>query len=508
MRTILNSEFLILNYGFRFLIGIKKRFDHSTFKIQHSKFRTFFYLSVLIVLTVVFSSPAAARPPLVRQTAPLEIKVPPFHVKILSCGLKILFLKDDKMPLVSAHFLTPGGHSTDPAGKEGLAALLSSLMRNGGAGKLSSEAFDTALENRSISMSASEEMENFSADFRCLSQDLPEALGFFADMLRFPQLDAKRLEAEKTNAMDSLKRMEDTPDTLSRVLFYRSLMGNSSYGRWASPKSVAGITREDLDGFFRKNFGPSGAELALAGNFDEEKVSKRLEDLFAGWKKQSAPPPVSDAKPLGPTIYFYPKDVTQVFVRFGLMGLHCHDERDIPLQVANYILGGSGFTSRLMQEIRSNRGLAYFVYSYSLPFNIRGPYQILGGTRPDSVKEYLTLMFQLIDDFSKTGPTDSELADAKQSIIEEFAYNFESPYSLSAYKASLDFNGYPDDYLENYRVKVKAVTRKQAADAARSILSQKDWVLVVAGPADLEPLLSTFGKVRKVSSIFEPLSAK
>ena len=469
------------------------------------RFRFPIFLAVLWLCVPLLVDRAFAKPPKVAETAPLEIKVPKFQTKILSCGLKVLLLKDDTLPLVSAHFVTPGGHSADPEGKEGLAALLSSLMRNGGAGKLAPEAFDAALENRAVDMSSSEDVEDFSAGFKCLAQDLPEVLGLFADMLRRPQFDAVRLAAEKTNSMDSLKRLEDTPDTLTRVLFYRTLMGQSPYGRWASPKSVAAITREDLVQFYQKKYGPTGAELALAGNFDPEKVLSQLEDLFSGWKKQAAEPAVEEAKPLGPTIYFYPKDVTQVFVRFGLLGLQRHDKREIPLQVANYILGGSGFTSRMMQEIRSDRGLAYFVYSYSLPFNVRGPYQILGGTRPDSVKEYLTLMFQLASDFAKKGPTESELADAKQSIIEEFAYNFESPYSLASYKASLDFEGYPDDYLKNYRDSVKAVTREAAAEAAQSILTQKDWVLVVSGPANLEPVLSAFGTVHKVSSIFEPL---
>ncbi len=475
------------------ITGYEKRFVFKMIK------------SLLCVLCVLCGSNVFAKAPAVPETAPLEITVPDFHVKTLSCGIKVLFLKDDKMPLVAAHFIAPGGYVTDPEGKEGLVGLMNTCLRSGGAGKLAPEAFDAALENKATSMGASAEQENFSAEFKCLAGDLTEVLGLFADMLLRPQFDAMRLDTAKANSMDSLKRLEDTPDTLTRVLFYRTLMGHSPYGRWASPKSVGSITREDVVQFYQKNFGPQGSILALSGNFDEEKTATQLESLFAGWKGQKNSAPTEDAKPLGPTIYFFPKDVTQVFIRFGLLGIKRHDPRDIPLQVANYILGGSGFTSRMMQEIRSDRGLAYFVYSYSLPFNVRGPYQILGGTRPDSVKEYLTLMFQLMGDFAKGGPTDQELADAKQSMIEEFAYNFESPYSLASYKASLDFNGYPDDYLKNYRGKVKAVTQEQATQAAQSILSQKEWVMAVCGPPELEKVLSTFGNVHKVSSIFEPL---
>jgi zinc protease len=158
-----------------------------------------------------------------------------------------------------------------------------------------------------------------------------------------------------------------------------------------------------------------------------------------------------------------------------------------------------------MHQIRSDRGLAYFVDSVTVPFNIRGIFEVIGGTRPDSVKEYLTVMFQVLNDFAKTGPTESELQQAQKSMVEEFAYNFESPFALADYHTSLTFNGYPDDYLQTYRDKVKAVTQVQAASAASAILSQKDWVLIVAGPEELEKDLEAFGTVHKVTSIFDPL---
>jgi zinc protease len=448
-----------------------------------------------------------AKPPVVPETAPLDIKIPHFEVKTLSCGLKVIFLKNDEMPLVSVNLSVPGGDSIDPEGKEGLAALMSAMLREGGAGKLSPEAFDEALENRAASMTASADHESFTAGFNCLAGDFSEILKLFADMVLHPQFDLKRLETAKLDSMDGLQRLEDTPDELTRVTFVKALYGQSPYGRWAGPPSVQKITRDDVVDFYQKHYGPQGTVLAVAGHFDEDEVYNQLESLFSGWKNQEAVPSLTDPKPLGPTIYFFPKDVSQVFIRYGVLGLKRHDPRDIPLQVANYILGGSGFTSRLMHEIRSDRGLAYFVDSVVMPYNIKGLFEIIGGTRPDSVKEFLTVMFQVLGDFAKDGPTPEELAQAQRSMVEEFAYNFESPYTLVSYKASLDFNGYPDDYLSNYRDKVKAVTREEATQAAGDILSQKDWVMVVCGPAALEQELSSFGKVVKVTNIFDPLPA-
>jgi len=444
----------------------------------------------------------------VPETAPLEIKIPNFDEKTLSCGLKVIFLKNDEMPLVSVNLSVPGGDSRDPEGKEGLAALMSASLRNGGAGKLTPEAFDAALENRAASMSAAADHESFTAGFNCLAGDFSEVLKLFADMVLRPQFDLKRMETSKLDEVDGLQRLEDTPDELTRVTFVKALFGQSPYGRWASPASVQKITRDDVMGYYQSHYGPQGSVLAVAGNFDEQEVLGQLESLFSGWKKPEALAPLADSKPLGPTIYFFPKDVSQVFIRYGVLGLKRHDPRDIPLQVANYILGGSGFTSRLMHQIRSDRGLAYFVDSALAPYNIRGLFEVIGGTRPDSVKEYLTVMFQVLEDFAKDGPTQEELSQAQRSMVEEYAYNFESPYTLAAYKASLDFNGYPDDYLSTYRDQVKAVTREEAAQAASDILSEKDWVMVVCGPEALEQELSSFGTVVKVTNIFDPLTSK
>lgn len=445
---------------------------------------------------------------MIPKAPPLKIKIPDFHVKTLSCGLKVILLKDDDLPLVSANFSIPGGHVTDPQGKEGLVGLMSEELRNGGAGKLSAEAFDQALEEKAATMEASADQEAFNVSFRCLSGDLTTILDLFADMLLRPAFDPKRLEADRANLADSLNRLEDTPDNLTRVLFTKGLFGRHPYGRWGSPLSAKGLNRDDVLRFYHEHFGPQGSVLALAGKFDEDEVLKNLETLFSGWKKQSPPEVFTDGKPLGPVIYFYPKDVPQVFIRYGVPGLKRHDPRDVPLQVDNYILGGSGFTSRLVRHIRSDKGLAYLVESAAVPYNIPGIFEVIGGTRPDAVKDYLALMFQILGDFAKDGPTREELSQAQQGMVEEFAYNFESPYSLAAYKASLDFHGYPDDYLATFRDKVKAVTKKEAAGAAASILDRKDWVMVVCGPASLEKELSEFGKVVKITDIFAPLPEK
>ncbi|HVM31720.1 MAG TPA: pitrilysin family protein [bacterium] len=474
------------------------------------------FLNILMVLVwgcfggglILFGEvlPVFANPPVLPQTPPLQISIPAFDLKTLPCGLKILFLKDDSLPLVSGNLMIPGGSAGEPEGQEGVAGLAASLMRDGGAGKLAPEAFDEALENKAASMTSGSDLETLTAGFNCMAGDLDEVLGLFADMVRRPQFDAKRLETDRSQMIEGLDRSLDVPDDLTRTVFYRALYGDHPYGRTSTPESLGRLTREEVKAFYQNHYGPQGSVLVLAGNFDEAKVLARLTELFGGWAAQSAPAVYGDPAPPEPTIYFYPKEVSQVFIRLGYLGLKRHDPNDIPLQVANYVLGGSGFASRLMAHIRSDRGLAYFVETFFQPKDVKGFFELVGGTRPDAVKEFLTLSFQMLGDYAKTGPTPAELASAKKSMIEEYAYNFESPFTLASYKASLDFHGYPSDYLSTYRDQIQAVTQAQAAKAVQGVLDPSHWVLVVCGPAALEKDLESFGKVVVLKDIFGPLA--
>jgi zinc protease len=466
--------------------------------------KAFFLLFSIFLL--VSTSIVSAKPPVLPETKPLEILFPAFDATTLTCGMKVYFFRDTQRPLVSASLYIPGGYSIDPEGKEGVVGLLWDTMRDGGAGDLSAEEFDAALKNKSIDMNTSADQERFSAGFHCLSEDLPYSLELFADMLRRPRFDAKRLESSRAKTIDYLNRRQDKPEDITEVLFGRTLQGHNPYGRWATPATLKKISRSDVVAFFKKHYGPNGAVLALAGNFDEKETTRLLEKLFSDWPHQEVITDFGTVKPLGPKIYFFPKEASQVSIRFGLLGYKNNDPDEMTYKVANYVLGGGGFASRLLTEIRSKRGLAYYTYSYFSPLRyIPGTFQIGGGTRPDATQEYLIQMFKIMDQYAKEGPTQKELDEAKKSIIENFGQKFESSFSASDQKAALSEAGYPEDFWDTYRQKINAVTKKQAQDAAEKILTQKNWVLVVSGPATLEKDLSAFGHVVKITNVFQPL---
>jgi zinc protease len=460
-------------------------------------------LALLSFLSLI--APAHPAEPRVPIAAPLEIKVPEPQVHVLSCGMKVLLLGDPSLPLVQGTLYLKGGTSSDPKGKEGLTSLVNAALRNGGAGKLSPEAFDEALEDKAISLSVSSDLETTTVGFQCLAGDLPEALALFSAMLREPRFEQKRLETSRALLLDAAARLEDTPDQLTRVLFRKAIFGEHPYGRWESPSTLSGLSPGDVQGHFRDAYGPEGSVLSLAGSFEGKAALASLEKAFQGWRRGAKAPVLGEPKALGPAVYFFPKEVSQVLVRLGYRGIARHDPDQFPLEVADHVWGGSGFTSRLMKELRSDRGLVYFVNSYSLPFDIPGIYQVVGGTRPDALEEYLTVLLRMAGDYAREGPGPAELAEAKRSMVEEFAGNFGSVFQVAAYQGNLAFQGYPEDYLATYREKIKAVGRSQAAQAVGKVLSRPDRVLVVCGPAELEKTLSKFGKVHVVKSVFDPL---
>jgi zinc protease len=446
-----------------------------------------------------------ARVPVLPKVAPLTVKVPAFEVHQLSCGLRVLLLKDDGLPLVSCSLAMPGGTVEDPAGKEGTISILQNLLRDGGAGSRGPVELDEAVEAKAAELWAGAGKEAYTAGFKCLSADVDDLLGLFADMLLRPRLDAGRFEAVRQEKLDYFRRVEETPDSATQVMMDRGFWKGHPYGHWASEKSLQTVTRADVEKQFRRHWGPASAVLSLAGSFDETHVLNRLESLFAGWKPQESRPDYAETALAGDQIYFLPKDTAQVSVRLAYVGLKRHDPDYFPMLVANEVLGGGSFTSRLMREIRSNRGLAYGVDSGLEPLNIVGPFLVDGSTRPDAAAEYVRLQFKLVRDFATHGPTERELQQAQTAMVQEFAYGFESPHRLANEAGDLLFKGYPQDYLATYRDQVKAVTRAQAGAAARRILLDKPWVMVVCGPASLEKELQKFGPVKTLKSVFDPL---
>jgi zinc protease len=454
-------------------------------------------VSLLCWSCAPLSQPLPTRPEQL-QFAPLTFKVPEVEKRTLANGIHLYLQQDQELPLVSVTAVLEGGSIGDPSDKTGLASLYAALLRTGGAGRLSAAELDARLEFLAIDFSVSADSYAVTLDMSLRSADLAEGLGILADVLRRPGLAAERLELARQQAIEAVRRAKDAPSSVAHQALGSALYPGHPLGRFASADSLAAISRADLLDFHRRHAVPQHLWLAISGDFDPAELDARLAALFGDWSAagtgQQVVPPLVQA-PV-PKLWFARKEIPQTTILFGQIGV-TKDNPDLPaLRVMNYILGGGGFNSRLMREVRSNRGLAYSVYSY-FQSGRRLPGLFLAGaeTKNESVAEVVGLMRQLMQQIRVEPVSEAELQLAKESLINSFVFAFEDRHDVVTQSLRLDFYDYPPDYLETYREKIAAVTVAEVQRVAERYLDPAQQVLVLVGdPADPPGLAENLGR--------------
>lgn len=446
---------------------------------------------VLTILLLMLTGCALTAEPQARPDAvtipPLEFHPPQVEKVSLANGIHLYLLEDHELPLVEVTAMAAAGSLRVPAGKEGLADLHASLVRAGGAGDMDPAAFDELLEQRAIDLEASADSYTFTIDLSARREDLPVALQALADLVRRPRFDAGRFELLKKQMQESVRRRHDNPGTLARDLLLQQLYPGHPLGRQPTIASLQAVQREDVLAFHHHYLAPDNLWLAVSGDFDAGVLRAELERLFGDWRPAGVrPEPVA---PVGPApaggIYLAQRPLPQTTVMFGELGV-TKDNPDIyALRVMNYILGGGGFNSRLMREIRSNRGLAYSVYSYfQIGRRLPGPFVAGCETKTGSTVEVLELMRSEMERIQNDRVGQQELALARESLANSFIFAFENSHDIVSRQMRLDFYGYPPDYLQRYPERIKAVSAEDVLRVARKYLHPDRQVLVLVGDTE------------------------
>jgi zinc protease len=254
--------------------------------------------------------------------------------------------------------------------------------------------------------------------------------------------------------------------------------------------------------FHRKYYHPNNIILAVAGDFTRSEILAKLNKAFAGWKKERVSfPPVSLPNTKSKAgVYLIKKDVTQSVVRMGHLGVDKNNPDIYALRVMNFILGGGGFESKLMTEIRTRQGLAYNVDSdYSIGRRFPGTFTAETETKAESTVRTIGLMKAIIAGMTATPVTEKEISQAKDSMINAFIFGFTSSASVANQRAMLEYYGYPEGYLENFRANIAKVTRDDVLRVARKYLHTGAMQLVVVGnQSKFDKPLSVFGEVSEI----------
>lgn len=404
---------------------------------------------------------------------------------VAASGARVFLVENHALPMLDIQLDFPAGSARDPADKAGLAALTHALL-DLGAGGMDENRIASRLADLGAQIGGGVEADRASLNLRTLSAT--EQRDAAADILRLvlsrPAFAADVLAREQARSIAALKEALTRPDSIASRAFWSALYPQHPYGQLLTPASLTALTVADLSAFHRRHYTAAGAVVTLVGDIaraDAEVLVQRLTaDLPSGSTAPLAALPPVTVPAGGEQRIAHP--AAQAHVLLGQPALQRGDPDFFALQVGNYILGGGGFVSRLMREVREKRGFAYSVYSYFQPMAQPGPFQIGLQTRKEQADEALRVVREVLAAFLAEGPSEAEMAAAKQYLAGSFPLRLDSNRKLLDNVAVIGFYGLPLDYLDTYVANVEQVSAADVRAAfARHVHATQLLTVVVGG---------------------------
>ena len=438
-----------------------------------------------------------------RMTFPtVEFNPPEPDRRVLENGMVVYLLEDRELPLVTISATMRAGGWQDPPDKVGLATLAGVAMRTAGAASLPAEELDEELERLAANLSVSVGIESGVATLDLLKKDLDRGLTIFADVLRRPRFDAGRVELAKLQAKESIRRRYDQPQGIASREFAKLLFGAAHpFARENSVASVTSITRDDLIAFHAAAVHPNGIILGVTGDFDKDDMVRKLERAFGDWKPGSVPKMVLPeiGSPEQGEVSFVVKPTSQTHLRAGHLSLKETDPDYAGLVLLNDILGGGSFRSRLFQDIRTRQGLAYSISSVLRPgVHERGVWGMRTETKLSSTQQVIASLVKNLERLRSEPVTDAELSEAKDAFVNSFIFSFTSPASIVNRRVQLEYDGLPQDFLQQLRDKVMKLTKDDLLRVARAHLHPDRLKILAVGSADAARVLAAFGETKEI----------
>lgn len=403
-------------------------------------------------------------------------------------GIEAYLIAEPAIPFMSLAIRFKGGSIGDPLEKEGLANLLSGVLDEG-AGDLDSQAFRTELEDLAIKLSFDAGRDSFTGDLKTLTEHRERAFELLRLALNEPRFDDEPVDRIRGQIQAGLRRRSQDPDYLASRSWFETAFEGHIYARpvQGTIESVEAISKDDLQSFVDRRLAKDNLLIGVAGDITAEELGPLLDHAFGGLPETSVALAPDALAPKGMGISVIRQDVPQSKVLFGQTGLERKDPDFYAAYVTNHILGGGGFTSRLTNEIREARGLAYSVYSYLYPMEF-APIWLGGlGTANASVAEALEVVGQEIDRMAKGDVSQAELDDAKTYLTGSFPLRLTSNDRIAGLLVSMQADGLGPNYLEERNGFIEAVTLDDIKRAASRLYDPANLLTVVVGnPPDLE----------------------
>ncbi len=400
-------------------------------------------------------------------------------------GTRVYYVQTTGLPMVDIRVTFDAGSARDGY-QYGLAALTSAMLDNG-AGQWSADDIAQRFESVGAQFGSSASIDMAGVSLRTLTEKslFDKALNTLQVILAEPSFNESDFQREKSRTLAALKHREESPGALASMTFYKALYHDHPYAHPSSGivETVAGFTADDLRSFYQQYYVAANAIVVIVGDLNRQQAEKVAESLISGLSVGEKPEPVPEVTlPVKGSDQHIDFPSTQTHVLAGLPGLSRQDNDYFPLYVGNFMLGGSGLVSKLAEEVREKRGLAYSAYSYFSPLYRAGPFTMGLQTRNDQTAKAVAVMKKTLTDFIKNGPTKEELIAAKKNITGGFVLRFDTNGKLTNYVNMIGFYQQPLDYLEVFPKKIEAVTIDGIKDAfQRRVKSELLQIVTVGG---------------------------
>src|SRR5574337_379732 len=416
-------------------------------------------------------------PPILVDAAPLAER------QVLENGLTLLVRSSRALPIVTIKVTVQAGSLWEPEERAGLADL-TALLLTGGTTTRTAAQIDESVDFIGASLSSSAGRDSSEVDLTVLKKDLPTGLELLTDILLHPAFDQKEIARTAQELKAALRKRQEDPGEVAEELFNQLVFGTHPYGRplEGNETSLTAITRNEIVGFYRDHYTPEQTFITIVGDVDQREITDQIRALLGSWPKgKGTVKRAMEPVPLQEKIVVKKVDrsVTQANIILGHQGIRRSNPDFYAITVMNYILGGGGFSSRLVERIRERNGWAYDVSSQFSPGLEPGAFQVVLQTKNETAGPAVREVVRELRRIREQGVTDQELADAKAFLIGSFPLRLDTNAKLAGLISAVEYYKLGLDYADRYRTLIEGVSKEDILRVARTYLNPEGYVLVV-----------------------------
>ena len=399
-----------------------------------------------------------------------------------SNAARIYFIENHDLPIVDINIDFRAGSVKDTKQKSGLASLTNHMMVLGSGG-INEEDLANQFIDLGAQLNSSFDQDKSGFSVRTLAEKRSEAIDLLTLILHKPNFDKDILEREKKRYVASISQSETMPGSIASKAFMKALYGEHPYGLSSSGEieTIKKISKKDLHNFYKNNYFSNELSIVIVGDISRKEAENLGNKISLGFTQSTIELPIPLVNEVKGQEIKISHPAKQAHLYYGAPIIKRGDPDFLTLYLGNYILGGGGFVSRLTQVIREDRGLAYSVYSYFMPFIEKGPFQIGVQTKKNQVGQAKKLIDKTVAEFIKDGPRSEELQRAKDFMIGGFPLKLDSNKSILEYVSMMAFYKYPLDYLDTFTDKIDKITSEEIKSAFQRRVDMSKFSTVIVG---------------------------